>query len=143
MVTRNQDPLHVPDYDELCELELDAFPIVLGFEVVLKHSGSLGYHIELHDERGFLAGFPWWDHVDKALRSLGETFIPTGTIETPFDDLEQGWQILIFEHAAKVFVLEGPKPVCQDFPVWFAVPREEYFRAWMKVIEEAHLLVQK
>jgi hypothetical protein len=56
-------------------------------------------------------------------------------VEHPFDDLEQGWQILIFEHDERVFVLEGPEPLCHDFPVWFAVPRDEYFTAWRQVIE--------
>ena len=128
--------LHVPDYDELSELDLGAFPVVRNFKVLLKHIASLGHHVELHDESGFLAGFPWWDHAARTLRMRGEEAVPIGTIENPFEDLEQGWQILIFEQGDKVYVLEGPEPVCPDFPVWFAVPREEYFQAWKDVIEK-------
>lgn len=49
---------------------LEAFPLIDDFEIVLERSRgtSLGYQLAFFSEkRGYLAGFPWWDHVELGL----------------------------------------------------------------------------
>jgi hypothetical protein len=63
----------------------------------------------------------------------------TGDLEEPigpFDDLEQGWQIIIFERDNYVYVMQGEDPCCTEYPIWFRVPRDCYFTEWMKLIRQ-------
>jgi hypothetical protein len=138
-VFQNERPLIFPGQDfDLTWLELDAFPVVQDFEIALTDAGGpFGRKVRFwSDQLGWLAGFPWWDHADLALHLCTLIDIPIGTRATPYYDLEQGWQILIFREGAFAYVMEGGEP--SDDPVtwssWFRVPLEQYVSEWIREI---------
>jgi hypothetical protein len=127
--------LRVDESRDFSQLDLAAFPLVEGFALKLRDCAMLGYHIDFVDGDGArLAGFPWWDHVEVALKTLDAATIPRGTRAAPFDDLEQGWQIIIFEERGFVYVLEGAEPCCTEFAAWFKVKTADYVAAWSAAI---------
>lgn len=128
-ISSNQYALH------LVSLDLQMFPLIEDFVIKIKESSPFGLHLYFQSDRyGKLAGFPWWDNVDKDLSRFTIQDIPVGSIEKPFDDLEQGWQILIFQTREYVYILQGKEPCCRKFPVWFRVKREQYLNEWIRVI---------
>ncbi len=57
----------------------------------------------------------------------------------PYSDLDQGWQIVIFEADGFVHVLENQggesdDPSGETFPTWFRVSRQHYLDEWTKAI---------
>ena len=135
----NDQPLHLPNYgyEELSRLDLTAFPLIEDFAIKLKKTGIFGTHLYFYSEHwGQLAAFPWWDNVEKDLPKYTSRDIPNGGLEGPYDDLEQGWQILIFEDETFVYILQGDDPMCTEFEKWLKVNREKYYSEWMRVIRE-------
>jgi len=133
---RNPQPLHVDDEDALGDLELDAFPIIDDFALTLVDVHEGGKHIEMASALlGRLAGFPAWDHAERDLRHFDPSDVPLGFVDDPYDDRDDAWRILIFEHAGFVHVLEGRAPHAHDFPAWFRVPTQRYFEAWAALID--------
>lgn len=58
----------------------------------------MGLHLRfVSAQLGVLASFSWWDNVDDTMTRVKE-FIPLGTIDKPFEDADESWQILIWEH---------------------------------------------
>lgn len=78
--------------------------------------------------RGRLARFPAWEHVDRDLRHFIADDVPNGTPAEPYDDRDEGWQIVIFEDDGWVYVSEGDSH--------FRVRAERYREAWMALIDE-------
>jgi hypothetical protein len=135
MKFKNPAPLRA-HADALDELALDGFPIIDDFALTLADTHDSGKHVEMASALlGRLAGFPGWDHADRDLRHLTPGEVPLGTIDTPFDDREEDWRMLIFEHAGWVYVLEGTAPNASDFTVYFRVPTARYFQAWAALID--------
>lgn len=135
MAFRNPQP--IPAHEEaLDELALDAFPIIDDFALTLAEIHDGGKHIEMASRTlGRLAGFPAWDHADRDLRHFDPADVPLGSIDEPYDDRDEGWRILIFEHGGWVYVLEGRSPNATEFAVWFRVPAARYFEAWAVLID--------
>ncbi len=128
--------LYIEDIGDLDPLGPARFPLVEDFVVRLVQTRSFGLHVELASEqRGRLATFPYWDHADKAMTAPDFT-PPLGTTEAPFDDVEQGWQILIWERDGHVLVAEADEPGSR-FDRWFRVDVEVYRDAWAAAIEVA------
>ncbi|MBV9470976.1 MAG: hypothetical protein JOZ57_17200, partial [Abitibacteriaceae bacterium] len=116
---------------------LAAFPLIEDFTIRLKQTGTFGVHLYFYSDKfGHLASFPWWDNVEQDLPRYTSKDIPVGDFKQPFDDLEQSWQILIFQDEKFVYILEGQEPCCTEFPVWFRVAREHYYDEWMRIIQE-------
>jgi len=63
--------------------------------------------------------------------------IPLGNLSNPFNDLEQSWQILIWEKRNYVYIMQGEEPCCLEFPIWFKVLKEKYLDEWKKIIERS------
>ena len=128
------------DYDyakQIKTLDLSAFPLINDFTVQLRNAGEFGEHIDFTSKTwGLLARFPWWDNVEKDLPTWDATKIPLGTLNEPFDDCEQSWEIVIFETGGYVYVMEGDDPCCTEFPVWFRVEHERYVAEWLSVIRK-------
>ena len=80
----------------------------------------------LSASRGRVAWFPAWEYADRDLRHFTAGDVPFGTIDEPFVDQDEGWQIRIFEHAGWVYIAEGASMV--------RVLRDDYFRAWAALI---------
>ena len=97
---------------------------------------SFGYQVYFYSpSRGYVASFPYWDHIDKDMR--GDDFsIPLGDLMTPFSDLEQGWEIMIAEHEKYVYVLQGrfdQSPI-QGYNIWLKVYKHLYLSKWKQAI---------
>ena len=123
--------MHFPGEDEL-----DSFPTISDFDLMLRDYATGGKHIELVSGRqGKLAGFPAWDHADRDLRHFVPGDVPIGTLEEPYDDADENWRIVLFEHRGFVYVLEGDAPKTEEFPRYFRVPRERYLAAWAALID--------
>jgi hypothetical protein len=117
--------MHFPGEDEL-----EAFPVVEDFLVEI--SEVLEFRSA---EGGRLAGFPAWEHAERDLRHFDANDVPLGTIDEPFEDADEQWRMVIFEHRGHVYVLEGDSPHAEDFDVFFRVTRDRYFEAWAAVID--------
>jgi hypothetical protein len=134
------EPAKASEFGTVSHLDLDpnSFASVTDFEIQLKPSGCLGLHLDLASRSlGPLAGFPWWDDVDADLATWTLKNVPLGTLESPFDDCEQGWQILIWESDGWVYVAEGDEPCCETYSQTFRVGRAPYLKAWEAAIESA------
>jgi hypothetical protein len=86
-------------------------------------------------KRGRLASFPAWEHADRDLRHFTPADVPLGSIDEPFEDADEGWRIVIFEHRSFIYVLEADDPKATDFARWFRVPRDRYLQAWAALID--------
>ena len=136
---KNDTPLRLPDSGyrgHLQKLDISLFPLIGDFTVEAQDCGKyLGKHIRFTSEKhGRLASFPWWDHAERTLGKMDREQIPCGTKDDPFDDLEQGWQILIWEKDGFVCVMEGNDPLCTEFGSWFRVEKDLYISEWEKQI---------
>jgi hypothetical protein len=123
--------VHFPGEDEL-----DSFPTIRDFSISLREMPAGGRHVEfVSNSRGRLAWFPAWDHADRDLRHFVAADVPLGTIEEPFDDADDQWRLMLFEHGGWVYVLEGDSPRADEFPRFFRVPRDTYLEAWAFIID--------
>ena len=136
-IYKNDKPIILADYnyaEQIKTLDLKAFPVIDDFEIVTKDRGkSLGVHLYFSSSQyGQLASFPWWDNADRSLKEMNINDIPLGKMENPFYDLEQSWQILIWEKRDYVYVMQGEDPCCIEFSIWFKVNKDKYIGAWEK-----------
>lgn len=117
--------------------ELNAFPIIDSFEIMLKCAGqNLGMHLYFVDteNRYIVAHFPWWDNCEIALSKMTTLDIPLGTMHQPYFDAEQGWQIFIWEKRDDVYIIQGGLDG-EEYDVWFKVKKSIYLAEWEKIIE--------
>ena len=116
--------------------DLESFPLVPDFAVTLGEPIEGGRHLEFTSaSRGKLSGFPAWDHADRDLPHFISTDVPLGTIDQPYEDADESWRLLLFEHGGFVYVLEADSPRASDFPRFFRVPRDRYIEAWAALID--------
>jgi hypothetical protein len=138
-VFTNNTPLELASADyasALRSIELEAFPIIPDFAIELRESEEFGQHIHyVSPSRGELAGFPYWDNVERDMRHFVSEDVPLGSIDEPVDDADADWQIVIFENAGHVYVMEGSEPHATSFDVWFRVPTPRYIEEWARVID--------
>ncbi len=138
-VFTNPVPLELTGADytvALHEVELGAFPLIVDFVIELRASEDLGQHIHyVSPTRGELASFPYWDNVERDMRHVAGD-VPIGSIDEPVDDADADWQIVIFEQAGFVYIMEGREPHATSFDVWFRVPGDRYVEQWGRVIDE-------
>jgi hypothetical protein len=129
----NDVALEVGSYESLGALDLAAFPVVKDFRVLLQHGGTLGWHVHLvSTSRGILAGFPWWDHAERELKTWKASDVLTGTAEMPLLQSGEAWQVIVFEQEGQIYVLEGEEPETREFGRYFAVPQDRWEAAWMR-----------
>jgi hypothetical protein len=116
--------------------DLDAFPFVDDFLVRLVDGGEANLQVEFASAaRGRLAGFPGWDHADRDLRHFIPSDVPLGTIDEPYDDRDEGWRIVIFEHGGWMYVAEGDDANATEPSTRFRVRLERYLQAWAALID--------
>lgn len=145
-VFENEQPLHLNSAHypgELSTLDLESFPEITDFQMELfpAKSPTDQYLRFISPSQGVLASFPWWDKTNQALLlQPGSTLF--GSITEPFNDADQGWQILIWESQDYIYIMEGEEPNCLDFPVWFCVSRTRFINQWHQLkdaLQENHL----
>ncbi len=117
---------------------LEDFPLIEDFEIVLEQSrgASSGYHLAFFSEqRGYIASFPCWDHVELDLYRPSFNLLPD-------QGFEQGWEIEIFPDGEYMYVLESDFDHPQaGYLSWFKVERERYLNEWQAAIEASHQIV--
>jgi hypothetical protein len=93
--------------------------------------------IEFVDGEGKrLAWFPAWENADRDLKHFIAADVPLGSIDQPFEDFDDDWQITILEHEGFVYVLEADDPHAESFPRRFRISRDAYIRAWATLLHE-------
>ena len=93
--------------------------------------------VELVDGDGHrLAWFPAWENADRDLKHFIAADVPLGSIDQPFQDFDDAWQIAILEHEGFVYILEADDPHAESFPRRVRVPRDAYIRAWATLLHE-------
>ena len=93
--------------------------------------------VELVDGDGKrLAWFPAWENADRDLKHFIAADVPLGSIDVPYEDFDDEWRIVIFEHDGFVYVFEGDDPHADTFARRFRVPRDTYIHAWAALIDE-------
>lgn len=113
---------------------IGSFPTIEDF--LVRVSDAADHTIEfVSAKKGRLAHFPAWEHADRDLRHFTPQDVPIGTRDQPYDDADDHWRIVIFEHRGFVYVLEGSDPNGQDFPRYFRTPRHRYLQAWAMLID--------
>lgn len=122
--------------DGIKSLNLINFPLLEDFSIKVIDTKTLGKHIYYFSEKeGVLTSFPWWDNVEVDIKNWDIKNIPLGSLDAPFDDLDQGWQVLIFKDIEYVYILEGDEPGCEEFKSWYKVPLEKYINEWKRVLD--------
>lgn len=130
----NLTPIELADESEVADLALDGFPVIDDFAV--RVSDDEAHTVEFTSAaHGRLAGFPAWEHADRDLRHFTALDVPLGTLAEPYEDRDEGWRILVFEHGGWLHVLEGNDPRGTAFPAYFRVRRERYLQAWAALID--------
>ncbi|HEY0142717.1 MAG TPA: hypothetical protein VGF48_17590 [Thermoanaerobaculia bacterium] len=127
-------PLSLPSERDLSAVALDGFPVIDDFAVRVTEDDArvIEFTSATH---GPLASFPAWEAADRDLRHFTPSDVPLGTIEEPYDDRDDGWRIVIFEHAGWIHVLEGDNPNAKTFQTYFRVRRARYVQAWAALID--------
>lgn len=83
-----------------------------------------------------LAWFPAWENADRDLKHFIAADVPLGSIDQPFEDFDDDWQIAILEHEGFVYVLEADDPHAESFPRRYRISRDAYIRAWATLLHE-------
>ena len=123
--------------ESLRAIEFGAFPIIPDFAIELRESEDFGQHVHfVSPSRGELAGFPYWDNVERDMRHFVAEDVPLGSLDEPVDDADEDWQIVIFEHGGFVHIMEAAAPHATVFDVWFRVPTARYIEEWARIIDE-------
>ena len=123
-------------------MDLENVQTINDFAIELRELEDCGKILHFVSEsHGELAWFPAWEHADRDLRHFVASDVPLGSIDTPYDDNDEGWRIVIFEHGGYVYIFEDDRPNGERFPRRFRVPRDRYFFAWAAVINEFNPLV--
>lgn len=124
---------------KMTTLSLEAFPLIEDFEVKLRYRKQFGYQVEYFSQKqGFLADFPYWDNADYDVHK--EDFV------TPceYDDVDQGWELLIFEKNNHIYVVTGNFDLHEEgYDKWFRVNKKRYLESWKTAIDIARNLQGK
>ena len=114
--------------------QLESFPVVDDFAVQL--SDTPERNVEFTSaKRGRVASFPAWERADRDLRHFVPADVPIGSMDEPYEDADDTWRIVIFEHRGNVYILEADDPKAIDFPRFFRVPTGRYLKAWALLVD--------
>jgi hypothetical protein len=121
-------------------LELDYFPLVEDFEIRLEEmidetGHSAFYQVWFFSQTlGYLALF--WTlsmEIYLAKNEVDNISIPLGSLDTPYQNCDQGWELIIGEHNDFVYIMEGNFNYYYDR--WFKVLKAKYFEQWQLAIK--------
>ena len=116
------------DQELLSEHNRGLFREVVGFEIEFFERGdsSALRFIDQHGQQ--VANFPWWDDVERDLRTWALSDVPLGDVARPYQDLDQCWRLLIWQHADRVHIAESDGEM--NFHSLYWVPAVDYRSAW-------------
>jgi hypothetical protein len=77
----------------------------------------------------------WLKATDAQVRSWTIGDVPRGTLQEPYHDSDQGWNVMIWETGDHVYIAEGEGKWDEDrdsdtYTMWFKVPRAVHDQAW-------------
>jgi hypothetical protein len=73
----------------------------------------------------------WWSEPVEKIRAWTVTDVPCGTVEKPYHDSDQGWNIMIWQMDDQIFVAEGDGE-------WDEERGQTIYRRWFKVSRKLH-----
>lgn len=112
------------------DLDLDGVPVASDFAVELRDR-----HIELTSGGRRIAWFPAWENADRDLWHFVPADVPIGPMGDPFEDADDEWRIVLFEHGGWVYILEADAPDATSFPRRWRVTRDRYLEAWAALMQ--------
>jgi hypothetical protein len=123
------------DRELLSERGRALFRRAVGFEIefYVRCGSSALRFIDRHGRQ--VADFPWWDDVERDLRTWTSSDVPLGDVARPNEDLDQCWRILIWQHADRVYIAESDGDM--NFHSLYWVPAEDYISAWTGALASA------
>ncbi|GAB2704946.1 hypothetical protein [Kitasatospora kifunensis] len=128
--------LQVAGLDRLHGLDLGLFPIAEDFAIRLIHDEAGSMIRFLASGVGAVIGFPWWENPREQISGWSLADVPTGSIESPYWDMDQGWHILIWQTGDLVYIAQGGSSE-GEYDDWFAVPAALYRSEWEEAIRRA------
>ena len=129
-----QKPLKA-EMESLKEVNLKEFPVVEDFVVVLSdHVTEIRLEYQAPSVE-ISVSFPWWNHSVDEMRTWGPEEFPCGSLNEPFWDRDQGWNLLIWLVEDRIFIAEGDGEA-DVYQRWFAVSAELYRSEWTRAIAQ-------
>lgn len=122
-------PVFELDDDELLSVRnRGMFREVVGFQIeFFERCDSLALRfVDRHNH--VVANFPWWDDVDRDLRTWDMSDVPLGDVSSPYTDSEQCWRILIWWDTDRVYIAESDGDM--NFHGLYWVLAADYRNAW-------------
>ncbi|MEV4513439.1 hypothetical protein AB0K00_31265 [Dactylosporangium sp. NPDC049525] len=82
----------------------------------------------------------WWSEPVDKIRAWTVADIPRGTLEKPYYQSDQGWNIVVWQLDDQIFVAEGDGERDADreqntYTRWFRVSRELYDAGWTAALD--------
>jgi hypothetical protein len=128
--------LVISNFGILQWLDSSAFPTATGFEIELAVDNGDSSIRFVDRELNVIIEFPWWEGVKSEIAEWSLADIPTGSADSPYWDMEQGWHIAIWRSSDLVYIAQGGEGG-GEYERWFAVPDSVYRSEWEKVIRLA------
>ncbi|MDZ7962880.1 MAG: hypothetical protein RMY34_34285 [Aulosira sp. DedQUE10] len=120
--------------------ELDYFPLVEDFEIRLeeiadKTGNSTFYQVWFFSQTlGYLARFWGLSRANYLAKNEVDDFsIPLGSLDTPYQNCAQGWELIIGEQNDFVYLMEGN--FNNYYERWFKVSKTKYSEQWQLAIK--------
>lgn len=130
------EKLLIGDLGALRQLDLSAFPVATDFVIELAVDGD-GSSVRFVD-RGLnvIIEFPWWEEVKSEIAAWSLSDVPSGSIDSPYWDMDQGWHVAIWQAGDLVYIAQGGEAE-GEYDRFFSVPGSVYHAEWGKVIRLA------
>jgi hypothetical protein len=136
MSSHGRTQLTIEDFRDLASIDPAQFQASSSFTVDLaaRLSGS-GTVLRFVDPAlDVVIEFSWWDNPEEDLSRWTLEDIPIGTLDQPYYDAEQCWQILIWRVGDVIYIASGGSDEEDLYDTFLSVAAERYRAAWGDVI---------
>jgi hypothetical protein len=124
-----------PKHVDFHELDLESFPLIPDFKVeVGGRNEQFAWVDYVSDSLGLLSRLMNWDNADERFSTVSMEEVPLGSLDKPWNDIEQGFELDIWEKDGFVYVILGDEPCTNKFEVWYRVKKEDYVKAWEEIL---------
>lgn len=128
-------------------MALDTFPLIEDFEIVLERMHIIYEKVETISDafvwlyspsRGYLTHMLL--HNSQKDLCKPDFTIPHGDFQHPHDDIDQGYDILLFEDELFVYIITGNWEIKDSDDTWFKVEKHRYYQEWERAIARCRAL---
>ena len=126
----------IGDLGGLQQLDLSAFPVATDFVIELAADGGGSSVRFVEHGLNVIIEFPWWEDAKSEVAEWSLADIPSGSIDSPYWDMDQGWHVAIWRAGDLVYIAQGGE-IEGEYDRWFSVPGSVYRAEWEKVIRIA------